>query len=125
MNKQAGKHHSKAGMPPGTLVHTGERKLESVRITVMDFDENNFEEKQVLEVEECFPFKDTSTVTWINIDGVHRVDIIEKIGNHFRLHPLLLEDVLATRQRSKYEDYDEMLFIVLKMLTYDDKQPSI
>jgi len=112
------KRHSrkKAGSPPGTLVHIGEKKTESVRITYIDYDEQNFEEKQVTDIKECFPFKETPTVTWINIDGIHDVDIIEKIGKHYNLHPLILEDILHTTQRPKFEDYDSHLFIVLRML---------
>jgi magnesium transporter len=73
-------------------------------------------------VEECFPFKDTPTVTWINIDGIHDVNIIEKIGNHFDLHALILEDILHTDQRPKYEDFENYLFVVLKMLYYEKEK---
>ena len=112
------KRHSKkkAGSPPGTLVHIGEKKAENVRITYIDYNEQSFQEKQVTNIEECFPFKETPTVTWINIDGIHEVNIIEKIGKHFDLHPLILEDILHTTQRPKFEDYDSHLFIVLRML---------
>ena len=69
-----------AGLPPGTLVHVGERKTEEVRITFMDYDERDFQEKQVSNIEDCFPFKDTTTVTWINIDGLHRLAMIKEVG---------------------------------------------
>ena len=109
-----------AGLPPGTLVHVGERKTEEVRITFMDYDEHNFQEKQVSNIEDCFPFKDTPTVTWINIDGLHNTEIIEKLGKEFELHPLILEDILNTGQRPKFEDFDNYVFTVLKMLSYDE-----
>lgn len=115
--KQVKRHsQKKAGSPPGTLVHIGEKKAETVRITYIDYDDQSFQEKQVKNIEECFPFKDTPTVTWINIDGIHDTDMIEKIGKHYNLHPLILEDILNTTQRPKFEDYDNHLFIVLKML---------
>lgn len=114
--RQAKRHSKKAGLPPGTLVHIGEKKAEKIRITYLDYNEQNFQEKQVSAIEECFPFRETQTITWINIDGIHDVDIIEKIGRHFGLHPLILEDVLNTTQRPKFEDYDSHLFVVLKML---------
>jgi len=113
------------GQPPGTLVHIGEKKTEKTRITIIDYDEPHFEEKEVREVEECFPFRDKPTVTWINIDGLHQVEIIEKIGTHFNLHPLILEDILNTGQRPKVEDFDDYLFIVLKMLYQNDKDNEI
>jgi len=113
------------GQPPGTLVHIGEKKTEEMRITIIDYDETHFEEKEAKTVEECFPFKDTPTVTWINIDGLHQVEIIEKIGKHFSLHPLILEDILNTGQRPKIEDFIEYLYVVLKMLYYDDKEAEV
>jgi len=119
------KRSKKAGLPPGTLVHIGKKKTEKVKITVIDYDEKNFWEKDVKTVEECFPFKDKPTVTWINIDGIHDVEIIEKIGKHFGVHPLLLEDIMNSEQRPKMEDFEEYIFIVLKMLRYDEKQDEI
>jgi len=119
------KHSKKAGLPPGTLIHIGEKKVESVRITVIDYDEQNFQEKQVSNIEECFQFKTAPTVTWINIDGIHHVDIIEKLGRQFELHPLILEDILNTGQRPKFEDFNDYIFIVLKILTYDEQKETI
>ena len=114
--RQAKRRSKKAGLSPGTLVHIGEKKAEKVRITYFDYNEQSYQEKQVTNIEECFPFKESQTITWINIDGIHDVDIIEKIGKHFDLHPLILEDILNTTQRPKFEDYDSHLFIVLRML---------
>jgi magnesium transporter len=76
-------------------------------------------------IEECFPFKETPTVTWINIDGVHQADIIEKIGKQFDIHPLILEDIMNTEQRPKIEDFEKYLFIVLKMLYTNNKNGEI
>lgn len=106
----------KAGLPPGSLVHVGEKKAEEVTISIIDYDEKHFEEKLVENVDECFPFKDTSTVSWINIVGLHEVSIIDRIGKHFGLHPLILEDILNTEQRPKVEDFEDYIFVVTKML---------
>ncbi|MBN1862203.1 MAG: magnesium/cobalt transporter CorA, partial [Dehalococcoidales bacterium] len=111
----------KAGLPPGTLVHIGEQKTEQVRITLIDYDETQFKQAEVEKIEECFPFKDKPTVTWINIDGLHDVPVIEKLGRHFNLHPLLMEDILNTEQRPKMEDFGDYIFLVAKMLYYDDQ----
>jgi magnesium transporter len=109
------------GLPPGTLVHVGEKKVEKVRIRVIDFDQENLEERELEKIEECLPYRDKPTVTWINIDGLHDVDILERIGKHFGLHPLILEDILHTDQRPKMEDSENYLFIVTKMLSYDEE----
>jgi magnesium transporter len=125
MDRLIKKRSEKAGLPPGTLVHIGETKTEKAKITIIDYDEAQFEEKEAKTIEECFPFKDKPTTTWINIEGVHELAIIEKIGEHFGLHPLLLEDIANTEQRPKMEDYGEYIFIVLKMLSHDEKTNEV
>ena len=115
------KRSEKGGLPPGTLVHIGEKKAEKVRITIIDYDAAQFQEKEVETIEECFPFKDTPAVTWINIEGLHQLDTIEKIGKHFTIHPLVLEDIANTEQHPKVEDFDDYIFLILKMLCFDEE----
>ena len=125
MAKLISRRSKTSGLPPGSLVHVGERKMETAKITIIDYDEQHFAEKEVSSVEECFPFKSTPTVTWINIDGIHNVAITERLGREFELHALILEDILDTGQRPKCEDFENYIFIVLKMLGYDDKKDGI
>lgn len=119
------KKSKKAGLPPGTLVHVGKQKTENVRITIIDYDQKNYQKKEVKSVEECFPFKDTSTVTWINIDGIHQIDTIDKIGKYFNIHPLILEDILNTEQRPKLDDFEDYVFVVLKMPYFNKENNKI
>ena len=104
----------KAGLPPGSLVYIGERLSESVKMTLMDYDDDHLQEKQLTSLEECIACRDKPTVTWLHIDGVHDVALLEKIGVAFNLHPLTVEDILNTDQRPKVDDYGNYLFIVLK-----------
>lgn len=120
MAKLIKKRSKKAGLPPGTLVHIGEKRAEGTKITLIDYDEATFQEREIKTVEECFPFREKPTVTWINVEGVHQVDVIEKLGNCFGLHPLVLEDILNTDQRPKMEIYGDYVYIVLKMLYGSD-----
>ncbi|MFO8133361.1 MAG: magnesium/cobalt transporter CorA [Thermoplasmatota archaeon] len=110
------------GLPPGSLVYRGEKPAGPVKITLMDYDVSHVEEREIQRVEECFPFKDTPTITWVNVDGLHEVDIIEKIGRHFDIHPLALEDILHAGQRPKMEDFDDYLFIIFKMVYPDTRE---
>jgi magnesium transporter len=110
------KYKEKVGLPPGTLIHLGSERTNVSRIMLFDYDEKEIHEKEIGSVEECFPFRDTATVTWINVDGVHQTGVIEALGNHFGIHPLVLSDIVNTRQRPKIEDYDDYLFVVLKMI---------
>lgn len=119
------KRSKKTGLPPGTLVHIGEKKSEKTKVSILDYDEENSQEKVIETVEECLPFKEKPSVTWINVDGLHEVEVLEKLGNYFGLHPLVMEDILNTDQRPKMEDLGEYLYIVLKMIYYDDKRSKI
>lgn len=121
MPKLIKKRSKKAGLPPGTLVHIGNKRVEKVKISIIDYDEKQFQEKEIKAIKECFSYKDTPTVTWINIDGVHEIKVIEEIGKHFNLHPLILEDMVDTDQRPKIKDLGNYIFIILKMLYYTEK----
>lgn len=115
----------KPGLPPGTLVHVGEKKVEKVKITVLDYDEKTVEEREVVDIEECFPYRDKSSISWINIDGLHQTDIIEKIGHHYGIHPTVLEDIVNTDQRPKIYDMGEYLFLILKMISYSENEKRV
>jgi len=115
----------KAGLAPGTLIHIGTQKMGEPKITILDYDENQFHEREVKAIEECFIFKDQPTVTWINIDGLHQTEILEKLGECYGLHPLVLEDILNTEQRPKMEDYGEYLYVVVKMLHDKGKKGQV
>jgi magnesium transporter len=113
------------GLPPGSIVHVGEKKTEEVKISILDYTIGKFDEKDVKKVEDCFQFKRKPSVTWINVDGVHDVEVIKKLGDCFEIHPLVLEDIVNTNQRPKMEDYEKYIFFVLKMLYVDDKTHEI
>jgi magnesium transporter len=103
-------------------VHVGEQRHERVKLSVIKYDGANFQEKEVSNVEEALAFRNKSSVTWLNIDGVHQPEIIEQVGKSFGLHPLVAEDIASTGQRPKMEDFDDYIFVVLRMLRFDDKE---
>jgi magnesium transporter len=112
---------TKPGAAPGTLVHTGVKKVERSRITFMDFDSATLGEREVQDVSEVLPFRDSRTVSWINVWGLHEVDLIQTMGDHFHLHPLLMEDILHVGQRPKLDAYEDCLFMVLTMLEWNEE----
>ncbi len=113
------------GLSPGSLVFIGNKKVENVRIRVIDYDGTQLKEDELKEIAEGAEFKRTNTVTWINVDGLHDLSLMKKIGDTFDLHPLLMEDILNTGQRPKLEEFDNCLFLVLKMLRYDEQKQII
>ncbi|MDD5081599.1 MAG: magnesium/cobalt transporter CorA [Candidatus Omnitrophota bacterium] len=114
-----------AGHLPGELIHIGENTGKKVKVSVMDYDPDAFREKTDINIDEALSFKDNNSITWINVDGLHELGIIEKIGNKFGLHSLTLEDIVNTGQRPKFEDFESYIFIVLKMVMFDDKNKEI
>jgi magnesium transporter len=113
MPKSFRKMSRKAGLPPGSLVYTGAPSLLPAKITLTQYDETNFVEKEFDAFTACLPVADQGGVTWINVSGIHQVQNLEKLGECFHLHPLVLEDILELEQRPKIEDYDDYLYIVL------------
>lgn len=120
MRRRLKKMSAKVGLPPGTLVHVGEEKTGKVGVSIIEYSDERTGIRERDTLDNLHPSEDKALITWINVDGVHSTDIIEKIGNLFNLHPLTLEDIAHTDQTPKIEDYDDYLFIVLKMLHYNE-----
>ncbi len=106
----------KVGMSPGTLMHVGEPKDESVIVSLIYYDESRCEEVAVATGDQALISRERTGVSWINIDGTHDLTIVERIGAHYGLHPLILEDIVTTGQRPKFEDFGEYIFITLVAL---------
>lgn len=122
--KKKSKHHKKIGQAPGTLIYTGD-KANNLAIEVFDYRSDKFEEKEFSKIEDAFIYKSTDSITWININGLNHINDIEKIGNHYNLHPLILEDIVNTSQRPKIDEYDDYMFVVIKMLYYNTEDNII
>lgn len=122
--KKSGK---KVGSSPGTLMHIGEQRMDQVGIQAIGYDAEQFQELPIQpeDAARSFQVGAQPAVTWINIDGLHQVEVIETVGKCFDLHPLVLEDILETEHRPKIEDYDSYLFLVLKMLLFDEAKGEI
>ena len=118
------KRSRKTGLPPGTLVHIGEKKTDKVTIMAFNYAGVRCDEQQILSLDELAPPTDES-ITWVNVGGVHKMDILESCGKQFQLHSLLLEDIANTDQRPKLDDYETCLFLVLKMLSVTDRQDIV
>ncbi len=114
----------KCGLPPGTLLHTGKRKMEHVAISVLDFSPEAFEERSIENIDDLKGFVDRKSTTWVNIDGLHDTELIARVGRMFDIHDLVLEDILDTDHRPKAEFYDGYAFVVIKMLNYNNNRDT-
>lgn len=115
----------KVGMPPGTLLHTGAMRSEKIKISMLCYSKDDWIEQQFTNVDELLSQECTGDVNWIHISGVHIVDVIEKIGNKFNIHPLVMEDIINIDQRPKLEESKDYVYIVLKMIHYFESIKNI
>lgn len=114
-----------SGLPPGTLVFVGEAKTEKPVINLIDYSPEHIDEIQIKKIEDSFKYLGRSTVTWLNIDGLHETALIEKIGRKLNVHPLVLEDIADTSQRPRCEDVGDYFIIILKMISFDGENRVI
>lgn len=119
------KNKQEIGRSPDELLFHGERKIENVLLRIIDFDADNLEEDAVSAVNEVVKYKDKDSVTWFNIDGVHNTVIMEEIAKGFQLDHLILADVLKTQARPKVQEYDNCIFLSIKMLRYDEESDMV
>ena len=110
-----------SGQMPGSLIHLGTKKLEKVRIRLLNYSIDDFVETEPDELDDCMPYIEKDKVSWINIDGLHDAGVIQKLGDLFEIHGLLLEDMLNTDQRPKITETDKLMIVILKLLEYDEK----
>ena len=121
------KRHKKIGVSPGTLIHLGEQKLDQALIDALEYSPEQFWERQfdAATVEQSCQLRPEAKVSWINLVGLHQISYLETLGRCFGLHPLVMEDILNTEHRPKLEEFEDHLFIVVKMLQFDDASNEI
>jgi magnesium transporter len=113
------------GQSPDALIFVGTRKMDQIEIRLIDFDDVHLTDQKLTDINDAVRYKATESRTWININGLHDVTVIGNIGQTFDLHPLVIEDILNTGQRPKIDDYESYLFIVLKMIRYDNETQMV
>lgn len=125
MSRLTQRRPTKAAQPPGTVEYVGKHKVENVGITVLDYGPASCRESTPATLAELLPHRDSESVTWIDIDGLHDTALLQGLGAHYGFHPLVLEDVVNTHQRPKLEDYGDYLYIVVRMLSYDAERREL
>jgi magnesium transporter len=106
--------------PPGTVTYVGKKESSETKLEVIDYNKDNYEKFTSSSPEDAFKFEAADRITWFNIDGLSNTEEIEKLGKYYDLHPLIIEDIVNTTQRPKIDEYEDYLFIVAKMLYYQD-----
>lgn len=113
---------AKVGLPPGSLIHVGEKFSEKSKILLLHYDEQSFQEMEIQQISGCTSLLEKKGVTWLCFQGIPEAPVLEELGLYFGLHSLTLEDILNTDQRPKMEDYGDYLYLVLRM--FDLENPN-
>jgi len=111
---------AKVGLPPGTMVFIGEQKMEAVRVDVVNYSQSELKELRDISVDQCGDLAKTPGITWINVNGIHDVGLIESLGKCLGLHPLTLEDIVNTGHRPKTEEFKSYIYVTLKMISFNE-----
>src|SRR6478609_4596132 len=90
------KRAQKAGQPPGTLIYTGEKKQIPTKLTAVTYSQHDFHETSGDTLEACLPSEGShkNEITWLNIEGLANIPVIESVAKRYDLHPLTVEDIL-------------------------------
>ncbi len=108
------------GLPPGSLLYTGKEQTDKISISIIEYTEDQIIEKNDVSIQECLERIQTPAMTWIQVYGVSDPSMIASIGSRFQLHALILEDIVSTGQRSKIDIYQDQVFIVARLLQYEE-----
>jgi magnesium transporter len=115
----------KKGLPPGTPIHIGQRRIDVPKILLIDFNA----EKIIIETnpttEQLTQPPPKQMVRWIHLSGVHDVELVQAICRPYKIHPLVVEDVVNTEHRPKLEVQSEYIFIVLKVFNLSEEDGVI
>lgn len=103
-------------------VQQSNNKINQTNLSVVEYDGISFIEKEDVSVEECIEHLTTPSMTWIQVYGMQNPKVITDISNHFKVHPLAIEDILSTYQRPKVDIYQNQLFITLRWLSINKKE---
>lgn len=119
------RHKSKTGHSPGSLVFVGTKKADKTSIDIMEYNATEIKEFRTEKLQDAFIVKENPKTTWIDIKGIHDEKLIADIGEHYNIHPLVLEDILNTGHRAKIDFFDDYIYVVLKMISWNENKKTV
>ncbi len=115
-------HFHQYGTIPGTIIV--DENSEQPNIFLIDYNQTGLIHKQISYPEECIQYLDTNSVSWVDVQGLGNKDILQRLGQSFDLHPLILEDIVNMVERPKMEDYEDQLVIIAHMVVPNNNNGS-
>ena len=119
------KQKHEIGLAPDELLFRGVQKSDTVLLRIIDYNAENLQEKEIQQVQDALEYRNSDTVTWFNIDGVHDAEVMREIAKGFGLENMMLSDVMDTQARPKITEYDNSIFLSLKMMKQEEKTETL
>ncbi|MFH2143211.1 MAG: magnesium/cobalt transporter CorA [Bacteroidota bacterium] len=113
------------GLSPDAFHLRGKKKTDSVLLRLIDFDPDNLNELELKSISEALKYNNSKTTSWLNVDGLHDIEIMEEISKGFELDSLILSDVMNTDARPKIYEHGNCIYISIKMLQYDEQKDQV
>ena len=107
----------KSGLPPGSLIFTGDKKVEDSIMTITRFNQLEYETQQTTKIDD---YLSDEKIIWIDIRGLHNLELVNKVCEILNVHPLVREDIVDVHQRAKFEEYDNGFFLVIRDIEYHE-----
>ena len=125
MTREVNRRSEKVWLPPGSLVHVGQKRSKTTKIQVLAYSETEVKEEEIDQVEKIRPLREIEELVWVTVEGLAEIEPIRKLGEEFKLDHLVLEDILATDQRPKTETFTDYTYVVLKVVHYNAQAKSV
>jgi len=125
MALHANSRRAKIGLPPGSLIPIGEKRMDHTILSLLEYTAETVTERALTIDEVCKEPPPSAGVRWLNVIGLHESEVLQRLGDTFGIHALVLEDIMTTGQRPRMEDYGDYLYIVVKMLYHGGAERQI
>ena len=119
------KQKKEIGISPDELMFRGDQKIDEVELRIIDFDSDNLEEDKLNNVSDVLKYQEKDSVTWFNIYGLHNKEVMEEIATGFKLDKIILADAMNTEARPTIQEYDNCIFLSIKMMRQDPETDLI
>lgn len=123
--KKKSRQQNKLGKAPGTISYMGDKERSDSVIYSTTYNADGFETNEFENLDQFFKEERADKITWVNVVGITDEPFIEKLGKHYNLNPLVLEDIVNTEQRPKIDEYDDYIFGIFRMLYISEEEEII
>ncbi len=120
--KKQKKIYKALNLSPGTMTYKGKKHSDVTTIEVIKYDPKSYKKSRFENVADVLKLENGHEISWININGLNNVNEIEQLGKYYNIHPLTLEDIVNPFHRPKFDEFENYLYVVFKMLSFKEDE---